>query len=80
MTQINVNDPDPNNPQVVNTTPPQVVNTTPPQVVNTTPTTTDHGSGGVAAGINMVTKLVVLAVALVLMYFIYQMVMPMLGR
>ena len=74
MTQINVNDPDPNTPQVVNTTPAT------PQVVNTTPTTTDHGSSGVAAGINLVTTLVVLAVALVLMYFIYQMVMPMLGR
>ena len=68
MTQINVNDPnpDPNAPRVVETTP--------------TRSAADSTGHSVAAGINLVTTLVVLAVALVLMYFIYQMVMPMLGR
>jgi len=65
MTQINVNDS--NTPEVVETAP----------VVRPTVDTTGNS---VAAGINMVTTLVVLAVALVLMFFIYQMVMPMLGR
>ena len=62
MAQINVNDPDPNR-----------------QVVQTTPAAPAQGDGSnnVAAGINMITTLIVLAVALVLVYFIFQMVMPM---
>ena len=62
MAQINVNDPDPNRP-----------------VVQPTPVAPAQGDGSnnVAAGINMITTLIVLAVALVLVYFIFQMVMPM---
>ena len=66
MSQININQPDPDAPRTVETTPAQ-----------TTPESTGNS---VAAGINMVTTLIVLAVALVIMYFLYQMVMPMIGR
>ena len=64
MTQINVNEPG------------GVEGT--PVVPAQTPATTDSGAGhAAAAGINLITTLIVLAVALVLVYFIFQMVMPM---
>ena len=65
MTQINVNDPDGN------------VERTPVQPVAPV-TRSDAGTGhAVAAGINLITTLVVLAVAIVLVYLIFQMIMPM---
>jgi hypothetical protein len=47
----------------------------------TAPATTDQGAGhAVAAGINLITVLVVLAVALVIVWLIFQMIVPMIGR
>jgi hypothetical protein len=41
----------------------------------------DAGAGhAVASGINLITMLVVLAVAIVIVYMIFQMVMPIIGR
>ena len=66
MAQININDPNGAN---------APVQTTP---VQTTPVHTDSGTGhAVASGINLITTVVVLAVALVIVWLIFQMVMPM---
>jgi hypothetical protein len=65
VTQVNINDP--NGPEVVERAP--------------APVRTDSGAGhAAAAGINLITTLVVLAVAVVIVWLIFQMIMPMIGR
>jgi hypothetical protein len=62
VTQVNINDPD--GPRNVDSAP-------------VTHTTSDSGTGhAIASGINLITTLVVLAVALVIVYFIFQMIVP----
>ena len=65
MAQININEP--SGPEVVET----------PTHTHPTATGADHS---VASGINMVTTLVILAVAVVLIYFLFQFALPLLGR
>lgn len=67
MTQVNINDPNGGDPVE--------------RPVVERPATTDQGAGhAVAAGINLITVLVVLAVALVIVWLIFQMIVPMIGR
>jgi hypothetical protein len=68
VTQVNINDP--NGGDAVER-----------PVVERPAATTDQGAGhAVAAGINLITVLVVLAVALVIVWLIFQMIVPMIGR
>ena len=64
MTQVNINDP--HNTEVVETTPAGHTHTTAPA---------DTGAA-VASGINFLTLLIVLAVAVVVLYLIFQFLAP----
>jgi hypothetical protein len=68
MTQVNINDP--NGPEVVESTPAHT---------HGTPAAADTGHT-VASGINLITTIVILVVAVVLVYFLFQLILPLVGR